>query len=513
MAEESYEDLLDFFDKGKDENSSADINLNSDGSCLQPSEEENNVNVSHESSKVLTDIDNLLNESSYGTDVSDNEEQQIKREEVEKASEEATESLENINAVAGVSAGKRKALEDVEDLLAADPKSCKLDSASGDNQDEGDEVDDRLLDGEDDEDGDVDTEMSFDEMAALLEETEEEESQEGTGTERTEIPETGTEVNETAETGTEGNETPRIETPQITRFQISRRLRELKIKYKDVLQQVCNMYGLKWPISSIDPIVHRDLNVKITKQSWEKTILGIEGLQEYIDNQHPLWGYDRALVEQIENNSPMMSMAPLWEHVHTRWGNQNINPRSSLVVVEGFKEKEENREHLATTNSLNLQPKTEDPPEMDLHKRAIKTIMEMDIDSISQEVLEKEKKRKTLYEQKVDPLFVNVRNEQMIPSSTESLLQFTGRIRVEALEKKWSVDRTEGVIAGTQEAAGRNAYYGGGMGVSEEQINTILDMEEAHDKIQKISVDEKAEDENKNNFINGFMKKGFLENA
>ena len=33
------------------------------------------------------------------------------------------------------------------------------------------------------------------------------------------------------------------------------------------------------------------------------------------------------------------------------------------------------------------------------------------------------------------------------------------------------------------------------------------------DKIQKISVDEKAEDENKNNFINGFMKKGFLENA
>ena len=40
-----------------------------------------------------------------------------------------------------------------------------------------------------------------------------------------------------------------------------------------------------------------------------------------------------------------------------------------------------------------------------------------------------------------------------------------------------------------------------------------LDMEEAHDKIQKISVDEKAEDENKNNFINGFMKKGFLENA
>ena len=169
--EESYEDLLDFFEKEKDLNSSVDFNLNSD---LQPNEEENYVDFSHESSKVLTDIDNILNESSYGTDVSDTEEQQINRVEEEKTPEEATETLEAPNAIAGSSGVKRKAEEvDFEDLLAADStaKISKIDDdAGGDHQDEGGEdVDDRLLDGEDYEDGDFDNDnMSFEEMAALL---------------------------------------------------------------------------------------------------------------------------------------------------------------------------------------------------------------------------------------------------------------------------------------------------------------------------------------------------------
>ena len=56
-------------------------------------------------------------------------------------------------------------------------------------------------------------------------------------------------------------------------------------------------------------------------------------------------------------------------------------------------------------------------------------------------------------------------------------------------------------------------YTGGDTAVSEEQIDTILDMEEAYSKILQISVDKKAEDENQNNPISGFMNKNFLENA
>lgn len=491
MAEESYEDLLDFFEKEKDGNSSVDLNLNSDGSYLQSCEEENNVNVSHESSKVLTDIENILNESSAGTDVSDTEEQQIKRVEVEKAPEETSEILEAKNTVAGPGGVKRKAEDDLEDLLAADSntKSSKLENAGGDNQDEGEDVDDRLLDGEDDEDL-YDDNMSFEQMAALLDQEEEEESQEGTETEGTGVPGT--------------------ETPQITRSQISRRLRELKMKYKDVLQQVCNMYDMKWPISSIDPIVYRDPDDKTGTK-----ILGIEGLQEYVDNQHPLWGFDRDTVHRLENNpmNPMMSGYVLSEHVRTRWGKQSINPRSSLVVLEGCDEEE----NLAASNTnQNLQPKTEDGPEMDLHRRAIKTIMEMDIDAIRQEVLEKEKERKKLYQQKVYPLFYNVKNDEKIRNSenSETLYDFTERIRGKAVEKNWSMKRADEVIAGTQEAAEMASHYTGGeTGVSEEQGDIILDMEEAYDKILEISADEKAEDENKNNQIRGFMNKEYLENA
>ena len=119
MAEESYEELCDFFDNDKDFKSSVDINLNSDGSCLQPIEEENNV--SHESIKVLTDIDSLLNESSKGSDVSDTEEQQIKGGKGSGDSTEATETLKAENAVAGPSVGKRKADDDLEDLEATGP--------------------------------------------------------------------------------------------------------------------------------------------------------------------------------------------------------------------------------------------------------------------------------------------------------------------------------------------------------------------------------------------------------
>ena len=119
-------------------------------------------------------------------------------------------------------------------------------------------------------------------------------------------------------------------------------------------------------------------------------ILGIEGLQEYIDNQHPLWEY-----EKKEFNNPTCNLSDLSDYIHTRWGNQNINPRSNLVVLEASDEGV-NKEDLATNYYQNVQHSTENWPEEDLQKRAFKTIMGMDIDAISLEVLEKEKARNKL---------------------------------------------------------------------------------------------------------------------
>ena len=105
------------------------------------------------------------------------------------------------------------------------------------------------------------------------------------------------------------------------RRQISQRLRMLKIKYKDVLQKVCDIYGMNWPISSVDPIVHRDLEDK-TK------ILGIEELGEYVDNQHPLWNYDKEAFDQMKDITK--DPKGLSDYVQTRWGShKKIDPRFS----------------------------------------------------------------------------------------------------------------------------------------------------------------------------------------
>ena len=476
--EDSYEDLLDFFDNGKDANSSVDINLNSDGSCLQPSEEENNV--SHESSKVLTDIDNLLKEPSNGSDVSDTDEQKMKRAEGEKVSgapKEATESLEVKNAVAGRSGVKRKADDDLGDHKSTGPdaKTSKLDSDDGVKKEDGDEVDDRLLDELDNDN------VSFDQMADLLDQKDQEESREKEG----------------------------AETPEITMNQISKRLRELKIKYKNVLQKVFTIYGLKRPTWSFDPIVHQDPDD-------ETKILGIEELQEYVDNQHPMWRKDMNAVAKMQNNQTTYVLS---DFVHTRWGNQKIDPRSSLVVVEGCEEGEKKDDLDGNNANQNLQLKTENPPDMDLHKRAIKAIMEMDIEAISQEVLEKEKERRKLYQQKVYPLLSpspdpsNLNN--VISPSSKKLVPFDDFTEMINEKANWSNRTKDEVIAGTEEAVQMGSNYTWwDRRLSEDQVETILDMEEAVDKI--LEIDKKAEDENRNtrDFMSkNFMSKKFLENA
>ena len=143
--------------------------------------------------------------------------------------------------------------------------------------------------------------------------------------------------------------------------------------------------------------------------------------------------------------------------------------------------------------------------------------MEMDIEAISREVLEKEKERKKIYQQKVDPLFSPEQLDvnKVITLGSVPFDEFTQMIGEKAAKNNWSKRTEEEVIAGTQEAIEMASYYtGGDRGLSEDQVETILDMEEAYDKI--LELDRKAEDENKNKrdfMIKDFMRKDFLENA
>ena len=250
----------------------------------------------------------------------------------------------------------------------------------------------------------------------------------------------------------------------------ARNISRLKKKYKKVLKKVYKIHGSKLPISIIDPIEHRD---ELTGQ-----LQGIEGLKEYVDNQHPLWNDDREAFDQMQDDKKGLS-----DYFHTRWGRndnttlrvvrQNINPMSSLTVLECWKG---NRQDFTpTVTDQNLQPNAENQPDV-----------EMDVEAISQEVLEKEWETRLLYWQEVDPVFGEGIDYISTPSSGTLLNQkeFIKKIREKAVEKNWPEDRTEEAIAGFLESAQMDSHYSDGVvGVSKEKGDIILDMEDAYNRI------------------------------
>ena len=468
MADESYENLLDFFD--------------SENSGGQGSEiKEDNHNIRPESNRVLSEIDNLLNEST-----SEKEDPVTVASRKRKAEDEFGE------------------VEDEGDSLNLNTKSAKLESLDsiGEREvedevnDEVNDEDDALLDEEGPNDEDP-ADKSFEEMAALLDQCDEE------------------------SVDLEGNE-KRTEKPIYKAGQISQRLRELKQKYKAILQRVYSIYndmpGMDFFPPDVVPMVSKGNSIDIA---------GFEELQEFVDSHHPLWKYDREAwaemmkrednrkYERQRNGEMMMrtsgymmdewtwneyiqteraqnetlkkeNQSVLAGHIHRRWGNQDIDPRSSHTVLRDFKDKKENKRE---AKGSGVRPQTD----RDHCQRTVTTIMEMDIDAIGEKLLERELARKSLFQSKA---FQNVEPDNQRPHtssqySSENLLPcsvVTQMMKKKGQANNWTAKRTAQAVVGVKEAASHGSLHlGGDERMSEEQVGTILDIEEAYGKILELS--------------------------
>lgn len=478
MADDTYENLLDYFDS---ENSGGE------GSEIK----EDNHNIRPESNRVLSEIDNLLNES----------------------------TSEKENPIS-VTCRKRKAedeideVEDEGDSQIFNTKSAKLENLDSIGEKEVEDEfnvevndeDDALLDEEGPNDEDP-ADKSFEEMAALLDQFDEE------------------------SVDLEGNE-KRTDKPIYKTGQISQRLRELKQKYKAILQKVYSIYydmpGMDFYPPDVVPMVSKGNSIDIA---------GFEELQEFVDNHHPLWKYDRnAWIEMIkmenkrkldrEMNGEMMmgtvgymmddwtwneyiqrerlqnetlkkgNESVLAEHIHRRWGNQDIDPRSSHTVLRDFKDKKENKKE---AKSSGVRHQTD----RDHCQRTVKTIMEMDIDAIGEKLLERELERKSLFQSKA---FQNVEPDNQRPqTSSENLLPcsvVTQMMKKKGQANNWTAKRTAQAVVGIKGASSHGSLHlGGDERMSEEQVETILDVEEAYGKILELS---------HNN--NEYLEPDFLEN-
>ena len=126
---------------------------------------------------------------------------------------------------------------------------------------------------------------------------------------------------------------------------------DLKKKYMAVLKEVYRIYS--------DIIGFSNELSKFETYDSGKIFNVDETVDEFIDNFHPLWKYDRQVYEEMgkNNNSDYQVLA---DHVHNRWGRNDINPRSSLsflmdpsvVRQEADSEKNNRNAHMKPPNFL-----------------------------------------------------------------------------------------------------------------------------------------------------------------
>ena len=226
---------------------------------------------------------------------------------------------------------------------------------------------------------------------------------------------------------------------------------DLKKKYKAVLKEVYRIYSDLIGFSN-------ELSIFKTYDSGE--IFNVdETVDEFIDNFHPLWKYDRQVYEEMGKNNNSDSQV-LADHVHNRWGRNDINPRSSLSFVMDPSVVRQEADSEKTNRNAHMKP------------------------------LEREWARKRLFREKV---FQNGnQNYEYSPSdSTDGLLKcddVVAMMNKEAEENNWAKQRRAEVEEGIKDAASITGNFtGGDTRLSKEQAETIRDNEETYGMILELS--------------------------
>ena len=221
-------------------------------------------------------------------------------------------------------------------------------------------------------------------------------------------------------------------------------LADLKQKYLDFLKEVYKIYS---NVPGFEPPMKKSFDF------WSKPS-EVETLEEFVDHRHPLWQFDRDAHDDDV----------LDRHIHRRWGGQDLNPRSSLNV---FKMKsEENSSGTFVTNS--------------------------DPDTTGLKLLERERNRRKRFMESfgfindlpdINPSSTDYPEEELYDSETVVTM-----MKKNKQNDKRKVKETAKAIDGIREAINLSSRYTGGKEtMSEEQVQTIIDIENAYAKILEVS--------------------------
>ena len=290
--------------------------------------------------------------------------------------------------------------------------------------------------------------------------------------------------------------------PPIDWKKIKKKLIQIEPHYTDVLKKVYSMYCK--PVPSKIPQFRsffKDRNNRLPRN-----LIGVECLQEYVDNNHPLWAEDREVcLEYLESRgngtTPRQYLA---DYIHSKWGNQqiDISKNNSFITRSTILPKYSNTRRKSLLNYSNAE-------DFDYQRKMLSKFCEMDIEQVKKEVLEKEEERLICHLSKDDAPNVNNNNvnprkrgfEQREEAFTED--EVKKLIKYKGENEGWTVKRTAEAIIGVEEVFMMKSHYPNPKetvpSIPRSHLEEIIAMEEAHGKIldfYKDPTEKENDDEN-----------------
>lgn len=277
--------------------------------------------------------------------------------------------------------------------------------------------------------------------------------------------------------------------------EVTRRMRFNEKAYPEVLGLVYKMYeGFSdedaWKIPP---------RVK-PRNFWTENRIGFETLEEYIDNNHPLWLRDRQFCHDFLTYGPDYTGYSMAEYVNSKWGMQHIDVSENLSVINEVSHQSTNQQQARRPSLLNHQHLNN---HSDCKAKVLSDFCKLDFAALKKKVLDKEKERLARYKafsdggshsnNNVQSFTAKVHEKQFTEEEVKKILMAKGQVEGRG------VKRTADAIFGVEEVFNMKRHYQkageGKATIPRSHVDEILCMEAACDKFPELYNDEDSEPE------------------
>ena len=281
---------------------------------------------------------------------------------------------------------------------------------------------------------------------------------------------------------------------EFDRKEVIRRMRFYEKAFPDVLRLVYKMYeGF-----SDEDAWKKAPNVK-PRNFWTENRIGFESLEEYIDNNHPLWLRDRQFCHDFLTYGPEYTGYNIAEYVNSKWGMQHIDVSENLSVINEVSHPNKNQQQARRPSLLGLQHLNN---QSDCKAKVLSDFCKLDFEAVKKKVLEKERKRLVTYKafsdgsnsnNNVQSFTAKVHEDQYTEEEVKKILMAKGQVEGRG------VKRTADAIFGVEEVFNMKRHYQkageGEATIPRSHVDEILCMEAACDKFDELYKDEDSEPE------------------